>query len=1063
MTDLTGKKIANTYKDLLQINSSASNSGVDGTLRVVQDGGGKSTSLKLSQTEAAFSGNVSVNGNMTVIGTFQPDTINASEIGVSTLSATNITTDTLTAETLTFQDVSVSSLRVGIVSAGTINAGTNITIDGEQVVTSAIAASVQAILRAQIATSIANTSATLQTQINSVSATVSAVDVQTSLNAVNIGINQTSITANASSIAVNSAAITSVNTRINAVSVLAETKASASTSANLETRINAVSVLADTKASASTSANLETRINAVSVLADTKASASTSANLETRINSVSANLVSTSAALESHINTVSASLSSTNTSVAANASAIAVNSAAITSVNTRINDVSVLAETKASASTSANLETRINAVSVLAETKASASTSANLETRINAVSVLAETKASASTSANLQTQIATLSATMATSIATLSATMATSISNHLPLSGGTLTGALTLNADPTADLGAATKQYVDNLTAAGIHLHDAVRVETPSALTATYDNGTAGVGATLTNSGTQAALSIDGITLSTSDRVLVRQQSNQAHNGVYVVTNVGSASTNWILTRSDDADSSGDGSPDTLDEGSYFFVNEGDTGAGDAYVCNTQGTITFGTTNITFAKFSDSLEYTAGTGININASRVISVSAVASAGTSATLETRINAVSAITKTNADAIASINTAISAGAYASAGTSATLETRTNAVSVLAETKASASTSANLETRIATVSSTMATSINNQMPKTGGTFTGDVTLEDTDAGSAAGPEFTLYRNSSSPADGDYLGQIKFNGENDAGQNVLYAKITGKISDVTDTTEDGLIETAVKKAGSNVIVSRQTGDALKLINGTGLEVAGDATITGNVTATAFYGDGSNLTGLSGGGTMTNITAGSNISLTEAGTTVTETTTSATIAVTAIPNFTELGINTASPAQQIHATTSTTNNQLRLTASGGNANLGNDSTGGFVEISGSRPLSFYTGGSERMRLDSSGKLGIGVTPASDADALDISSSGTNAVKIVGNGNDTLYSYHDGGGTGWSTGADGSYTNLIYFKLTENELRFYLNSAERVRFEPDGDIHADGNVIAYSTTILIRD
>lgn len=827
MTDLTGKKIANTYKDLLQIDSASSNSGVDGTLRRIQDGGGNNSAISLSQNEAKVHGNLAVTGNVSAdsinLNGIDVSVVNAVEVSATRINATSITTDKLDATTLVFQDVSVSSLRVGTVSAGTINAGTNITIDGDQVVTSAIAASVQAILRAQIATSIANTSATLQTQINIVSTTVSALDVRTSLNAVNIGINQTSITANASSIAVNSAAITSVNTRINEVSVLAETKASASTSANLETRINAVSVLADTKASASTSANLETRINAVSVLADTKASASTSANLETRINSVSANLVSTSAALESHINTVSASLSSTNTSVAANASAIAVNSAAITSVNTRINAVSVLAETKASASTSANLETRINAVSVLAETKASASTSANLETRINAVSVLAETKASASTSANVQTQIATLSATMATSI-----------SNHLPLSGGTLTGALTLNADPTADLGAATKQYVDNLTAAGIHLHDAVRVETPSALTATYDNGTAGVGATLTNSGTQAALSIDGITLSTSDRVLVRQQSNQAHNGVYVVTNVGSASTNWILTRSDDADSAGDGSPDTLDEGSYFFVNEGDTGAGDSYVCNTQGTITFGTTNITFAKFSDSLEYTAGTGININASRVIATSGVAtttqlaalsatlatsianvsaliptsltelnisdgtngqvlqtdgssnftfvsiagggsgtmtelkagtnialvengttvtetttsatinvvgvaSAGTSAALETRIAAVSGLTKTNLDAIASVDTI--AKAAASATTSATLETRIAAVSATMATSIGNSNTAiatlsatmatsigNSNTAIATLSATMATSISNFVP-----ITGDVTKQD------------------------------------------------------------------------------------------------------------------------------------------------------------------------------------------------------------------------------------------------------------------------------------------------------------------------------------------
>lgn len=112
----------------------------------------------------------------------------------------------------------------------------------------------------------------------------------------------------------------------------------------------------------------------------------------------------------------------------------------------------------------------------------------------------------------------------------------------------------------------------------------------------------------------------------------------------------------------------------------------------------------------------------------------------------------------------------------------------------------------------------------------------------LTTTEDSSTAGPVFTFKRNSSPPADGDYLGQIKFKGENDNNQEVVYAKITGKISDVTDTTEDGLIEFATKKAGSNVINARLTSTDLKLINSTGLEVNGsiqtDSTITaaGNI-----------------------------------------------------------------------------------------------------------------------------------------------------------------------------------------------------------------------------------
>jgi hypothetical protein len=181
----------------------------------------------------------------------------------------------------------------------------------------------------------------------------------------------------------------------------------------------------------------------------------------------------------------------------------------------------------------------------------------------------------------------------------------------------TATGTVTLSGDPTSALQAATKEYVDTIAAAGIHYHTPVRVEAPSALTATYDNGTSGVGATLTNSGTQAALVIDGVTLSTSDRVLVYNQTNAAHNGVYTVTDTGSASTNWVLTRATDADSYGASDPDALGEGDAYFVKEGDTGAGELYVMNTAGTITFGTTDITFTVIAETAVYSAGDSLTL--------------------------------------------------------------------------------------------------------------------------------------------------------------------------------------------------------------------------------------------------------------------------------------------------------------------------------------------------------------------------------------------------------------------------------------------------------------
>ena len=124
---------------------------------------------------------------------------------------------------------------------------------------------------------------------------------------------------------------------------------------------------------------------------------------------------------------------------------------------------------------------------------------------------------------------------------------------------------------------------------------------------------------------------------------------------------------------------------------------------------------------------------------------------------------------------------------------------------------------------------------------------TGTGDLTLTSTDTGSSAAPIINLFRNSASPADADYLGQIKFQGESDTGVQRNYAKITGKILDASNGTEDGIIEFAHIKAGSQTITGRFRSDSLQLLNGTVSFVAGDITANGNIA-----GDGStNITGI--------------------------------------------------------------------------------------------------------------------------------------------------------------------------------------------------------------------
>jgi hypothetical protein len=211
----------------------------------------------------------------------------------------------------------------------------------------------------------------------------------------------------------------------------------------------------------------------------------------------------------------------------------------------------------------------------------------------------------------------------------LTAVGALNLGGALDVTGAAVFGStVLLNADPTLALQAATKAYVDNATSNGFHVHTPVLVATTGNLTATYNQpggAGVGVGATLTNSGTQVALSIDGVAMATNNRVLVWQQTSGLQNGIYVVTTVGSGSTNWVLTRSADADTSSEGDPNSIGGGDYFFVDSGATLGYHSYICVNTSTITFGTTSIDFNEFSSVPAYTGGTNITVDG-QVINVS-----------------------------------------------------------------------------------------------------------------------------------------------------------------------------------------------------------------------------------------------------------------------------------------------------------------------------------------------------------------------------------------------------------------------------------------------------
>lgn len=197
---------------------------------------------------------------------------------------------------------------------------------------------------------------------------------------------------------------------------------------------------------------------------------------------------------------------------------------------------------------------------------------------------------------------------------TLAAAAGNNSVNLTPTGTGTVdvgSKRITSVAEPTQSTDAATKNYVDAVKT-GLTVKDAVRVATTGALTVTYNNGTSGVNATLTNANTQAALTIDSVVLSVGERVLVKDQASALQNGIYTVTNVGSASTNWVLTRATDFDQSPTGE---ITGGCFTFVQEGTVNADNGYVVTTNGEITVGTTSIDWVQFSGAGQVVAGDGL----------------------------------------------------------------------------------------------------------------------------------------------------------------------------------------------------------------------------------------------------------------------------------------------------------------------------------------------------------------------------------------------------------------------------------------------------------------
>lgn len=215
---------------------------------------------------------------------------------------------------------------------------------------------------------------------------------------------------------------------------------------------------------------------------------------------------------------------------------------------------------------------------------------------------------------------------------------------------------------PTNNADLVNKSYADSI-AQGFLYKRPVEAATTTALPAcTYNNGTSGVGATLTGNSNGALGSQDGVTLSVSDTLLVKDQSSALENGVYEVTQVGNAGAPFILTRRTDLDG-------TIVQGNAVLVLGGTTQASEVWAVSTADPITVGTTGITWIQIGQVVTYTGGNGVllsgNSFSARLASNQGLAFSGADIKVDYDNSTVGIVT----NKLALLNTAVSSGTYGS----------------------------------------------------------------------------------------------------------------------------------------------------------------------------------------------------------------------------------------------------------------------------------------------------------------------------------------------------------------------------------------------------------
>jgi hypothetical protein len=224
--------------------------------------------------------------------------------------------------------------------------------------------------------------------------------------------------------------------------------------------------------------------------------------------------------------------------------------------------------------------------------------------------------------------------------------LATSPTLITPILGAATATSISMTSGQVANAPAAAtdivnKVYVDNAIS-GLSVKNSTQEATTAALPAnTYNNGSAGSGATLTAAAV-GVLTVDGVATVLNDRVIVKNEVASANNGLYVVTIAGSAGTAYVLTRSVDSNSGAE----IL--GEFAFVEKGTVNANTGWANNNQSAITIGTTAITYAQFTGGGSYTAGTGLTLTGSQFAIGTIAGVAGSYTAMNATLNAQGQVT-------------------------------------------------------------------------------------------------------------------------------------------------------------------------------------------------------------------------------------------------------------------------------------------------------------------------------------------------------------------------------------------------------------------------------